>query len=206
MSKRLCSCILVLIIVSMIFNTGCSRNKNIAYISANTNSEYNNTFKELNLGTFFDFNLKLLNADKSWVTIWVEAYSNGKAVKPDHIIELSYGLSPEKVMKGHMGFGILNYNAGPKVFIISNNIRTNFKSIDDNLLSKDLASSSGYTIGSKLIGIEPGKEVILAVYNQVKGSTVKVYDYKDSNSIKQIINESATVLLLKIKVEKKEKL
>lgn len=83
---------LVIIIITMVFGTGCSgessSNNKIAYISSNTDSEYKNTFKELLIGELFDYNLKLPNADKSWVNIWVEGYSNGKAVEPFPLIEL----------------------------------------------------------------------------------------------------------------------
>lgn len=69
----------------MVFNVGCSsqnsNNNKIAYISANPDSKYENTFKELHLGILFDFKLKLPKADKSWVDIWVEGYSNGKGTK-----------------------------------------------------------------------------------------------------------------------------
>jgi hypothetical protein len=74
--KRSYTMLLSAVIVIFIFSAGCSskirNNKKIAYISLNTDSEYVNTFIELQLGTLFDFNLKLTDADKSWVNIWVE--------------------------------------------------------------------------------------------------------------------------------------
>lgn len=210
MPKRFYPFVLVMIITTMFFSVGCSsensNNNKIAYVSANTDSEYNNTLQKLKLGEFFDFNLKLPNADKSWITIWVEGYSNGKAVEPVRLIELSYGLNPKKVVEGQMGFGIINYNNEPQIFLLSEGVRTDFHNIDNNLLSRDVPSCWDYAIGSKSIGIEPGEEVLLGVYRQEEGPLAAGYDYTDLNSVKQMISENTTVLLLKIKVEKKEKL
>ena len=59
----------------MVISVGCNnvsnKNNKIAYISLNTESDYKKTFKELDLGIIFDFDLKLPNADKSWVEIWM---------------------------------------------------------------------------------------------------------------------------------------
>ncbi len=100
----------------MFVNVGCNSNNKIAYISANTNSEYGNTFKELNLGLLWDFSLKLPKADKSWVTIWVEGYSNGEVVEPFPLKQLLYGLSPKQVEEGRIGFGIVNPNSDDPLF------------------------------------------------------------------------------------------
>ena len=208
MPKKFYSLRLIILIIIMIFSAGCSKNATddkIAYISANTNSEYSKVYKELLLGTLFDFNLRLPDADKSWVTIWVEAYRNGKSVEPLHIIELTYGLNPEKKVEGHMGFGMLYNNDETQVFLYSKGIKTSNQNIT-NLLSKHACSAWNYAIGDKPVGIDSGKEVILATYIQNEGSIKAGYDYTDINSIKQMISENKTVLLLKIKIEKKEKL
>lgn len=59
----------------------------------------------------FDFNLMLPNADKSWVEIWIEGYSDGEIVEPFPLIGLSYGLSPNQEVEGNMRFGIINPNS-----------------------------------------------------------------------------------------------
>lgn len=211
MSKRFYSFILVIIIIAMIFSIGCSHENNndnkIAYISSNTDSEYANTFKELNLGILFDFNLRLPNADKSWVTLWVEGYSDGKAVEPSPLITLSYGLSPVQVEEGHMGFGIINPNSNePQFFLYSKGMKTDSPGMDNNFLNKSSGSIWGYAIGSKPIGLESGKEIVLAVYRQGKNSMRSGYDYQDLDSINNMIKDDTTVLLLKLKVEEKDKL
>lgn len=212
MEKRLFSLLLAIIIITIIFCTGCSSKKSnsdnnqIAYISSNTDSEYLKTFKDLQLGILFDFNLKLPNADKSWVNIWVEGYSNGKAVEPFHLAELSYGLSPNKVEEGPMGFGILNANSiEPQFFLYSKGVKTTPDIKDKSFFIKSAASIWQYAIGSEPIGLESGKETILAVYRQGKNSLRAGYDYQNLNSINQMIKDDITVLILKIKVEKKDK-
>lgn len=194
----------------MAFNVGCSsessNNNKIAYISANLDSEYNNTFKDLQLGVLFDFDLKLPDADKSWVDIWVEGYRNGKAVEPFPLTQLSYGLSPKQVEEGPMGFGILNPNSSEaQFFLYSTGVRTNPNSIDNSLLSKHGISTWEYAIGDKKIGLESGEEMVLAVYRQGEESLRAGYDYQDSDAINKMINEDTTVILLKIKVQEKSK-
>lgn len=201
---------LLVIITAMIFNVGCSRensnsNSNkIAYISSNADSKYENTFKELGLGILFDFNLKLVKADKSWVDIWVEGYSNGEPVEPFPLTQLSYGLSPVEVEEGQMGFGIINPNSNePLYFLYSAGVRINPMSIQDNFLMKGTVSSWDYAIGSETIGLEAGEEKILAVYRQGEKALRAGYEYQDVDSINEMIKEDITVLLLKIKVEER---
>jgi hypothetical protein len=209
--KRSYALLLLAVIIIIVFSAGCSsiiRNTdNIAYISSNTDSEYVNTFRELQLGTLFDFNLKLTDADKSWVNIWVEGYKNGKAVEPLPITKLSYGLSPAKVEEGHIGFGIINSNnTEQQFFLYTKGCKTAPYNIDNDFFDESAISMWDYAIGCEPIGLEHGEEKVLAVYRQRKESVKAGYNYQDSASIKQIINEDLTVLLLKIKVEKRDKL
>jgi hypothetical protein len=97
--------------------SGCTSSTNKPpTISKSADSEYVKTFKDLHLGILFNFDFKLPNADKSWVTIWVERYQNGeKNIHP--ITELSYGLSPNEVEQGNIGFGMINYDEDLLVFL-----------------------------------------------------------------------------------------
>ena len=198
----------MIVVITMVFNVGCSsqsdNNNKIAYISSNIDSEYQKTFKDLQLGVLFDFNLKLPNANKSWVYLWVEGYCNGKAVEPFPLTQLAYGLNPKQVEEGPMGFGILNPNSGEaQFFLYSKGIRGIPQSINNSLLSNDRMSMWEYAIGDKAIGLESGQEMLLAVYRQGEGSMRAGYDYQDSDSVNKMINEDATVILLKIRVEEK---
>jgi len=200
----------LIIAITMIFIAGCSgetksSNKGkIAYVSTNVDSKYQGTFKELNLGVLFDFNLKVPNADRSWVNIWVEGYSNGKAVEPFPLRQLSYGLGPRQVEEGHMGFGIINPNSDePQLFLYSSGASINPRGIENNFLIKSGISSWDYAIGSEPVGLEPGEEKVLAVYRQGEEALRTAYDYQDLDSINKMINEDKTVLLLKIKLEER---
>ena len=211
MRRKLHIYYLLIICIPIFFNTGCSRenisSNKAAYISANVDSEYEKTFKDLNLGILFDFNLRVSNANKSWVNIWVEGYSNGKPIEPFPLTQLYYGLSPNQVDEGQMGFGIINHNSDdPQFFLYSSGAKTNPHSIDKKFFIKSGASSWNYAISSEAIGLEYGEEVILAVYRQGKESLKTGYDYQDSKAINQMINKDTTVLLLKMKVEEKNNL
>jgi hypothetical protein len=188
-------------------NKDNKNNNIIAYISSYTNSEYEKTFKELNLGILFDFNLKLTKADKSWVNLWVEGYSEGKALEPFHLTELSYGLSPNKTEEGRTGFGIMGPNSDePQIFLYSTGIGQQ-PVVVNNFFKKTAGSSWNYAIDSEAIGLELGEEKILAVYRQEDDNTMRAgYDYEDQASIDEMIKENKRVLILKIKVEEKSEL
>lgn len=206
---------LMIIFTTLVFSIGCS-NKNtssskIAYISTNVNSPYEKTFKDLNLGTLFDFNLKLPNPDKSWVTMWVEGYSNGKPIDPFQIIQLSYISPSNEVEESQVGFGILNLNNSEnsserKLFLYSANSTMSVNNTNENLFVEPAISSWEYAISDESLALEPGEELLLAVYRQGKDSLSTGYDYQDSDSVNEMINESMNVLLLKIKVEEKNNL
>ncbi|AZK47937.1 hypothetical protein [Paenibacillus lentus] len=186
---------------------GCSNQINkeekIAYISANINSENERVFEQIGLGILFDYKLKLPYANQSWVTVWLEGYKNG-STEPIHLTEMSYGLSPNEIEEGHMGFGIINPSSdNPSFFLYSPSGNIPPHTIDDIKFSiRGTISTWDYAIGSGPIGLETEETKILAVY-RVGERTLRTYDYQELNSIKQMIDEDLTVLLLKIKVEKR---
>lgn len=207
MTRSFNTYLIMFLVIALVFSAGCSSvnedREKIAYIKVNADSKYGDTFKELNIGLISDFNLKLPYADKSWVNIWVEGYSNGKAVEPFPLTTLSYGLSPRQIEEGPMGFGILNPNSQePLFFLYGPNVRTNPHNIENNIIYQSGISTWGNAIGDETIALEPGEEKILAVYRQGKNS-LRTYDYQDPEAIEQMIKEDMTVLLLKIKVEEK---
>ncbi|MTI65458.1 MAG: hypothetical protein FH753_02545 [Firmicutes bacterium] len=139
---------LLLVILILISVIGCSSYKNnekdhIAYISTNINSEYYNTFKDLDLGIIYDFNIKLPNADKSWVNIWVEGYSNGKQIKSSHLTEISCGLYLKKVEEGRFGLGIINPQTENELFFLY-----------------------GPSVRNETVALRPGETKIIGVYRQ----------------------------------------
>ncbi|XEC96638.1 GNAT family N-acetyltransferase [Paenibacillus tarimensis] len=172
-------------------------------ISASTDSEYEKVFKELPLGIILDYHLRLPRADRSWVTIWVEGYRNGEKMEPFHLTELSYGLSPNKTDEGRMGFGIINPGGDDALFFLY----TPAGSTTPHKIKRGIISPKpsiwDYAIGSESIGLNPGETKILGVLRQVENS-FRPYNYQDAEAINQMIAEDVSVLLLKIKVEKRE--
>lgn len=190
------------------FCSGCNneakRDANIAYISINENSQYKKTFKELNLGILYDFNLRLTEADTSWVTLWVEGYKHGEPTEPFRLIELSYGPSLQKVTEGPLGFGIINSPAeeDPLFFLYSSGAFSPPRTIG-NIFDTETARAIAwdFAIGDKELGLQSGEIKVLGVTREVD-KIIKTYDYQDTDQINQIIEEDLTVLLLKIKVER----
>ena len=199
--------ITAMVMMVSLFIVGCgngtiSEEEHAAYISVNENSQYEKTFKDLNLGILYDYNLKVNNADKSWVNVWIEGYQNGEKVDPFHLTELSYGQSPNQVNEGSLVFGIINPNSeDTSIFISSSSGKVQTHGIANDIFKNEGLSTWGYAIGSEPIALESGETKIIGVYRQA--NTIRTYDYQDMDSIDRMINKDKGLLLLKIKVEER---
>ena len=91
--------------------TACTHNKiseEVAgYISIDESSNYKETFDDLGIGRIFSYDFHLLEADKSWVNVWLEGYRNGQLIEPNPLSGMKYGMSPDEETAGKMGFGII---------------------------------------------------------------------------------------------------
>ena len=199
----------IMILLIMVISVGCNKdisNKNnkVAYISSNPDSNYNKTFEDLNLGKIFDFNLKLSNAEESWVEMWVEGYSNGKMIETP-LIGISMGEFLNRVEEGNIGFGIMNPNSEEmQIFSYGLGASTKPHLIDNDFFIKDGISAWDIAIDNNRVELEYGEEMLLAVYRQAE-KQIRTYDYKNLDSINKMINEDKVVFLFKIKVEEIEK-
>lgn len=184
--------------------SGCNKsndNTATATISVNSDSERVNTFKDLNLGILYDFTFKLNNANKNWVDIWVESYKDGKQ-EPHPIAKLSYGVSPKKVEEGNLGFGIINTEDTPLVFLYAPNVTTSPRKIN-KMHSVGMVSGWNYAIGKVKNKLKLGETYLLGVYRESHGGSIRTYNLQNNKEIKKIINEDSRVFLLKIKIVKK---
>ncbi|UYZ24130.1 hypothetical protein [Mesobacillus jeotgali] len=187
----------------LVLSSGCSHsNDKTATISVNSDSKYVKTFEELNLGILFDFDFTLPNADENWVNLWVERYNNGeKDIKP--LTQLSYGNSPNKVEKGSMGFGMINPNTdAPLVFLYGPDVRTQPQIIEKESNTNRL-STWDYAIGEEEVELEMGETKILAVYRETESDSLLTVDLQDEETVKEIIEQDDTVLVLKVKIDEK---
>lgn len=202
---------IILLLIAILISTlaiGCRSegedvDENIAAsVSINSDSNYIGTFTELNLGSIFDFNLKLHKADRSIVTIWVEGYKDGNPMSEESIAELAYRFSPKDVEEGHMGLAIFNHNFNSQLLIYSANAKslTNPKSIEGYSFNEYGIIAGDYAIGSEIVSLESGQEKLLAAYRQADYS-LRTIDYDNEDSIEKMIEEDEIVLLFKIMVE-----
>lgn len=186
--------------------TGCSStpesSSKLAYIKVNKQSPYEQTFKDLHLGPLLDFNLRLPEADQTWVNIWVEGYQDGKPMSPLKLAELSYGESPEPTAEGPLVMGIVNAAAGkPLIFLYSSGASVVPQALDFVLNREGVGGSTwSYAFGDEEVGFEAGETKVLGVYREVK-KILNSYDYQDTEQLKQMVKDDMTVLFLKIKVE-----
>ncbi|WP_339212437.1 hypothetical protein [Solibacillus sp. FSL W8-0372] len=186
----------------LIVSSGCAiSGEEKITIEVNSESEYVDTFKDLNLGILFDFNIKLPNAVKSWVNLWVERYIDGE-LESEPLTQLSYGNSPNKVQEGHLGFGMINTSSEEMlVFLYGPSVRTNPERIEKEAKS-GIISGAEYAIGNDKVELELGETKILGVYREKAGS-MRTFDFQDEDSINQMIQQDDEVLLLKIKLEER---
>lgn len=186
----------------ILISIGCS-NKHEPTISAKLNSEYENTFKKLNLGVLFNFDFYLPSADKRWVNLWVERYINGKK-DSQPLTQLSYGNSPTDVDEGSLGFGMINPNsADTLVFLYGPGVSKQPKLIEKELRT-NIISSWDYAIGKEKVELILGETKLLAAYRETGSNSIRTIDLQDEESVNRMINQDDMVLLLKIKVEEKK--
>ncbi|MGG4267324.1 hypothetical protein [Peribacillus simplex] len=190
----------LLLILSLIIS-GCTNSKDsIATISVHPDSEHTNTFKKLNLGELYEFDFKLNNADKTWVNVWIESYKDGKQ-EPQPLNELSYGLSPNKVEKGNLGFGIINADDSRLGILYAPNITATPQKIE-KIHSVGVFSGWDYAIGEDKLELKLGKTYLLGAYRESKGNSIRTYDLQDEKEVKKMIKDDSIIFLLKIKIEK----
>ncbi|MCT2538240.1 hypothetical protein NC661_10590 [Aquibacillus koreensis] len=194
----------IVMIICVLISVGCSSQESKSpTISINAESEYVNTFEKLDLGLIFDFDFHLPNADQTWVTLWVEKYSEGKK-DTEPVAILSYGNSPSEVEEGLLGFGMLNQNTddtaiflyGPGVSIEPRNI--------DLLPESNLMSSWDYALqDDEKLELQLGETKILASYRETQGNGMSTISLSSEEEVEKLIQDNDLVLLLKIKVEER---
>lgn len=202
-------------LVIMILLVGCSSSKNedskkaesktdnstLAIVKQQPDSPYTTTFKDLNLGPLFNFDLQLPQADKTLVTIWVEGYSKGKKLSPSPLVKLSYGHSPKKEGEGSMGLGIIKaQNNKARLFLYAPGITTGLNEIETSIINEGI-SSWNYAMDDKEVKLNPGDERILGTYRETISNQLSGYDPHDKEQLKEMIESDDTLLLLKMKVE-----
>ena len=189
----------LLSVLFLIVTSGCTKSESMSNISVKEDSKYVETFKELNIGVLQDYNLTLMNADKTWVNIWVEKYVDGNR-EPEPLTQLSYGNSPEKVDQGSIVFGMINpHSEEPLVLLNGPDVSVTPHKIE-KLISSVGASGWETVIGEEEIELELGKTYILGAYRVNEEPAIRTYDLQKEEEIQHMINNDDVVLLLKLKI------
>ncbi len=200
------SAVILIIVFIVIFTFGCSDvskdDKIIAYISQSNNSDYEKTFNDLKIGRVFDYEYKLVNADKTSVQGWLEVYENGQMID-DNIAGFKYIIrSSKNGEEGNLGFGVIeSVNGNSSIFFYSPSFKMTPYNIEYDF-NKDIGINSwANAIKDQTLSIEKEQEVILAVYREIKGDNLIEYNYQNSDSIEKIIKEDNKVILFKFKID-----
>ncbi|SES67333.1 hypothetical protein SAMN05216389_101352 [Oceanobacillus limi] len=197
--------ILRLTYITLLVLVGCSnQNTDVATIAVNSDAEYNSTFEELHLGELYNFDFSLPHADERWVRVWVEKYIDGEK-QEDPLIELSYGMSPNKYEEGSLGFGVINpHSDTPLGFLYAPGVTQEPRKIDLNEIKEELPFNGDYAIGNDVEELQLGETLVLGVYRRPADNLIKMYDYQNEEELLTMIQDDHIVLLLKIKVEEEK--
>lgn len=134
----------------------------------------------------------------------MERYQDGKK-DPEPVAELSYGNSPEEVDEGRLGFGMIKPDSkDTMVFFYGPGVNTQPIPITENQSEPSTLRTSEYAIGKEEEALKIGKTIVLGVYRESGNNSFRPLDVQDEESVKGVIQEDKTVLLLKLKVEEKE--
>lgn len=178
--------------------------QSIATVWPNQSSEYEKTFQELHLGLLFDFDLKLSQADQSWVSLWFEGYRNGEPAGEVPFQSLSFGHFPQARHEGRLGFGLIGHQSqNPLLILYSSGASLNPTGLNEDFFEPMDLSTWDYAIGPGERNLGWGEEVILAVYRKGTDGMRSGYDYQNKEEVSQMIKDDEMVLLMKMKVEKK---
>ncbi|QDP40235.1 hypothetical protein [Radiobacillus deserti] len=196
-------CIVTVITIGIISIGGFkSSSDSLATVEANLNSNYSRTFQDLGIGMAQDFHLTLPHADKTWVKIWIDAYQNGKEYESNPVSALSYGMSPNQYEEGHMGVGVIKGEDGDQQLVLyAPNIK--MKPIEIPIPMELTAGGyiANYAIGEEEIYLEEGETKVLAAQRTLKNAA-SIRDWNNQEDKQKMIEESETVLLLNIEVNK----
>ena len=204
--KRIMYGVWTALMAGLIVLTGCSAQENIAgEVAADPESGYVKTFKDLGLGSLLNYKFKWNKADESWVTVWVEEYINGEN-KAKRVSELSFGLSPDESREGDLQFGIIELHGetgSPRVILSGMGA-----SVSGERLRKTKHTASGravdYSIGQEMHSLEYGKTAVLGYCLETDKGTVSTSEPLNSEDLKKMIEGSSRLLVLKMKIDKKE--
>lgn len=201
---RISKSLLAIIFLSFsILSVACSKQSiETISISKKNNSNYLTTFNDLGLGILYDFDFNLPNADKRWVTLWVERYNEGK-MEDQPLGELSYGLSPNKNEKGSLGLGIINpHSDNTLAFLYAPGVTQRPMKLEPGI-NTNLPSIWHYALVDEKVELNLNETYLLGVYRVISSNHIRPIDYQDENALQQMINDDNMVLLLKIRVEEK---
>lgn len=190
---------LVVLVLIALLMTGCSQIQGPT-ISANVDSDYVNTFRDLNLGVLFDFDFHSPHPDNNWVNIWVDRYSYGEK-DPEPMIQLTFGNGPLTIEKSRVVFGIVNQDSdNALLFLQSSGFSTQLIQFE-NLFHKDFPRAWSYAIDGKKTKLHPEETNILAVVRQSSQTNfMEAIDLQDEAQIAKMLNEDSTVLVLNMKI------
>ncbi|SEA25024.1 hypothetical protein SAMN05421743_103299 [Thalassobacillus cyri] len=188
----------------LLISAGCTKDiETPATIAKTPDSDYRNTFEGLNLGMLWDFEFYLPEADKRWVTLWVERYEEGEK-ESEPVTQLSYGMGPKEVEEGQLGLGIISpHLEEPSVFLYAPGSSQSPRKMTEGF-KPEFPSAWGYAIGEEKVELKLGETMVLGGYRQssTEGS-IQVQDFQSKESIEEMIKEDHTMLLLKIKIEER---
>jgi len=186
----------------MLMSAGCTDSVDdteAATVSVQSDSEYVQTFKELQLGTLADFTVNLPRENEGSLRLWVERYQEGK-IDPQPVAELSFDLDAKEAAESPVGFGMID--ADPEsllVFLYGPGVKTAPEKIE-NFHSSGTFFGWEYALGDEPASLKTGETIILGAYRQSSGNSIQTYDLQSKKGLEEMVRDDRVVLVLKMEI------
>lgn len=195
------------LVVAGCSNPPVSSKKAPATLTIAEDSAYTTTFQDLRLGRLLDYRLELSQADESWVRLWVEMYEDGQLDSPETLIELSYGMHPEPVHDGPLGWAVVYPGTDAAAMSLYTGDTSGSQDAEATLFTGSEGTYTAWDYAWKQgerLAIDFGETRVLGAYRIGAGNELRTYNLQDESEVEKMIAGEKRVFLLKFNLERIE--
>ncbi|UOQ84536.1 hypothetical protein [Gracilibacillus salinarum] len=188
----------------IIVAAGCSNKSDGATIVVNDEIAYNQTIQDLQLGYMTSFDLQMDDEQNNEITVWVEEYLDGER-EHETLMETVLMASESK---RSIGMGVLDLSDESKKIILYEKEGSDISSSWTTVkipVNEEGIKEMDTVVGEEKVEILPGETKILAAYRETAGNAINPLQFEDQALFEKMIADSSFVLVLKMKIEQKEK-
>lgn len=189
---------------------GCAKedkqNNSIAVITPTLDYQNDKLIRNAGVGHLLDYQLKVYQADESWVRVWVEGYVDGEKLQEEPLWEISYGNSIHEVEEGPLGVGFIPVDGSYYVYGYTKSVKAPLTRLPDEYSHGKIMGNLGYAAEEKeSLELLPGEIRTIGVHWQMGGgTTLRVANFADEEDVMRFTGEHPVVLLVKMQVTKSD--